>query len=179
MKQKSESAVLGGGCFWCTEAVIERLRGVTAVTPGYAGGTLPHPTYEDVSSGTTGHAEVIKVEFDPATVSYSTVLDVFFGTHDPTSLNRQGADVGSEYRSIILYVSDEQKKIAEQKILELKKEGIFDNPITTEVKKLDQFYPAEDYHKDFYTKNYGAPYCQFVISPKIAHLRERYSALLK
>lgn len=166
MNVKNEVAVFGGGCFWCTEAIFSRLKGVLSVVPGYAGGT-------------TEHAEVIKVEFDPAIISYQQLLKVFWFTHDPTSLNRQGPDAGTEYRSIILYTSDQQRKRAEESKQELINQKVFDKPIVTEIKPLSAFYEAESYHKDFYSKNYEQPYCQFVISPKIAKFREKFSNLIK
>ena len=146
-KGKTEIAVFGGGCFWCTEAVFELLDGVTSVLPGFAGGNVPNPTYAQVCSGRTGHAEVARIEFDPVRISYGDLLEVFFSTHDPTTLNRQGMDVGSEYRSIVLYASDEQKRVAEGFIAELTEAKVFDAPIVTEVRPLEAFYPAEDYHR--------------------------------
>ncbi len=175
----TETAIFGGGCFWCTEAVFQRLKGVTSVTPGYAGGTMANPTYEHVSSGATGHAEVIKVEFDPDVVSYRTLLSVFFAVHDPTSLNRQGADEGTEYRSIILYTSEKQKSEAEEAIGKVNNSRIFPKPVVTEIKKLDMFYTAEEYHKNFYNNNRYQPYCQIVVSPKIDKLKEQFAELLK
>lgn len=171
--------VLGGGCFWCTEAIFKSLKGVKSVVPGYAGGTLKNPSYQDLHDQDTGHAEVIQIEFDEKIIPLHDLLDVFFHTHNPCTLNRQGADVGSEYRSIILYSDDKQKKIAEDLIKELQGSGEFKSPIVTEVSPLDMFYEAEDYHKDYYAKNKGMPYCDLVISPKLAHLRELYSDKLK
>jgi len=178
-KGKTEIAVFGGGCFWCTEAVFERLDGVTSVLPGFAGGNVPNPTYPQVCTGRTGHAEVTRIEFDPARISYRDLLEVFFSTHDPTTLNRQGADVGTEYRSIILYASDQQKRAAEGFIAELTEAKVFDDPIVTEVKLLEAFYPAEDYHREYYRNNAYAPYCQFVIRPKLAKLHQKFSERLK
>lgn len=177
--KKSEIAVFGGGCFWCTEAVFQSLKGVLSVTPGYAGGSKPNPTYDEVSSGKTGHAEVIRIEFDPAIISYETLLTVFFATHDPTSLNRQGNDVGEEYRSIILYSSEEQREKSEKFIEELEKSSKEGGEIVTEVKPLNNFYEAEEYHKDFYKRNSSAPYCQVIINPKLQKVQEKFSELLK
>jgi peptide-methionine (S)-S-oxide reductase len=160
--------VLGGGCFWCTEAVFRRIKGVTKVTPGYAGGSTESPTYEEVCTGKTGHAEVIKVEYDPKKISLKEVLDVFFQAHDPTQLNRQGNDVGTQYRSIILYATKKQKEEAEEFIKSISSR--YDKPIETELRKLEKFYPAEDYHHEYYEKNRLNPYCMLVISPKIRKL---------
>ena len=172
MNSKSaEIAIFGGGCFWCTEAIFKNLKGVVSVVPGYAGGSLDDPTYENVSSGETGHAEVIKIEFDPETITYETLLEVFFALHDPTTLNRQGADTGTQYRSIILYLNEEQKEKAEKA-----KKNI--NEAVTEIKELDKFYPAEDYHVNYYENNIDYPYCQIVISPKLAKLRKEYGSLM-
>ncbi|HXD89815.1 MAG TPA: peptide-methionine (S)-S-oxide reductase MsrA [Candidatus Binataceae bacterium] len=176
---KNEIAVFGGGCFWCTEAVFDQLKGVVSVMPGFAGGTVPNPTYPQVCTGRTGHAEVARIEFDPAQISYRDMLEVFFATHDPTTLNRQGADVGTEYRSVIFYGSDEQKRAAEGCIAELTEAHAFHDPIVTEVQPLTAFYEAEDYHREYYRNNTFAPYCQFVIAPKLAKFRKKYSELLK
>lgn len=178
-EQKNEVAVFGGGCFWCTEAVFQQLKGVVSVMPGYAGGTIDSPSYEQVSSGKTGHAEAIKVTFDPTVISYTDLLTVFFGTHDATTLNRQGNDRGTQYRSIILYTSPEQKREAEQCIHKLNAGDFRDTPILTEVKQLEQFYEAEDYHRAYYVSNPNKPYCQVVISPKVQKLKARYARLLK
>jgi peptide-methionine (S)-S-oxide reductase len=171
-------AYFGGGCFWCTEALFKRLKGVTAVYSGYAGGQKPNPTYEEVSSGETGHAEVIKVEYDPNLVGYKVLLSVFFATHNPTTLNQQGADIGAQYRSIILYTDDTQKTLAEKFIKELETEKYFDKPIVTEIKKLEEFYLAEGYHQDYFEKNREAPYCEGVIAPKIEKLVAKFKDLL-
>jgi peptide-methionine (S)-S-oxide reductase len=179
IKGKNEIGVFGGGCFWCTEAVFELLDGVTSVLPGFAGGNVPNPTYPQVCTGRTGHAEVSRVEFNTRLISYRDLLEVFFSTHDPTTLNRQGADVGTEYRSIILYTSDEQKRQAEEIIAELTAENAFDNPIVTEVKPLEAFYPAEDYHREYYRNNTFAPYCQFVIRPKLAKFQKKFGERMK
>lgn len=163
-----ETAVLGAGCFWCVEAVFQRIDGVVSVTPGYAGGDVADPTYEQVCTGTTGHAEVARIEFDPARVSFARILDVFWRAHDPTTLNRQGADTGTQYRSAIFTAGDEQAREAEESRRRAQAE--FDAPIVTEIAPLKAFYPAEDYHRDYFERNRGAPYCQFVIAPKLKKL---------
>ncbi|RME90098.1 MAG: peptide-methionine (S)-S-oxide reductase [Verrucomicrobia bacterium] len=164
----TEKATLGGGCFWCLEAVFERLDGVLAVTSGYAGGHTPHPTYKQVCTGETGHAEVVQIEFDPRRISYDQLLEVFWLAHDPTSLNRQGADVGTQYRSIILYHDEAQRKAAERSKAEAQKH--FSRPIVTKIVPLKAFYPAENYHQDFFRNNPSQPYCQAVIAPKLKKL---------
>lgn len=174
-----KTAYFGGGCFWCTEAVFKQVRGVEKVVPGYAGGETPQPTYEQVSSGTTGHVEVVKVDYNPGQISFKDLLDVFFATHDPTTPNRQGADVGKQYRSIILYADDEQKKQAKRFIKQLENENAFEKSIVTQVKQLDNFYEAEEHHHDYYQKNPEKGYCQVVINPKLEKLKERYASLLK
>ena len=171
MQNSHETIVLGGGCFWCTEALLSTLVGVLRVTPGYAGGETEDPTYRQVCNGGTGHAEVVEVEYDPEVISLEDLLEVFFATHDPTSLNRQGADVGTQYRSIILYDSYAQKLKVENFIAELARE--YDKPIVTEVKELDRFYPAEEYHQRYFERNPNQPYCRAVISPKLAKLRKK------
>lgn len=171
-----KTAVFGGGCFWCTEAIFQELKGVTSVMPGYAGGKIPNPTYEQVCSGMTGHAEVTKIEFDPSQIYYSDLLKVFFYVHDPTTLNQQGSDVGPQYRSIILYADEEQKNEASKLIDELKKDG---QNVVTELVPLKEFYPAEEYHKNFYLNNPDKPYCQIIIDPKIKKFEERFKELLK
>ncbi len=173
---KKEIVVLGGGCFWCTEAVFKELKGVLSVMPGYAGGEKADPTYEEVCSGNTGHAEVTKIEFDPEVLDFKDLLTVFFATHDPTTLNRQGNDVGTQYRSIILYTTPEQLLVSQKFIEELNKEG---EKVVTELKPLEKFYEAEDYHKDFYAKNSNQSYCQLIISPKLEKLHKRFYELLK
>ncbi|MEO8065294.1 MAG: peptide-methionine (S)-S-oxide reductase MsrA [Candidatus Doudnabacteria bacterium] len=178
-KNKLEVAVFGGGCFWCTEAVFVRLKGVESVESGYTGGHTQNPTYEQVSIGNTGHAEAIKVEFDPGNVKYSDLLNVFFALHDPTTLNRQGEDVGEQYRSAVFYMTAEQKKEAEAFIKKLEDEEVFDDPIVTEVAALDKFWPAESYHQRYYEQNKNKAYCQFVINPKISKLRAKFAPLLK
>jgi peptide-methionine (S)-S-oxide reductase len=171
-------ATFGGGCFWCQDAVFRRLRGVTRVTSGYAGGARPNPTYEQVCSGATGHAEVVQIEFDPSIVSYRELLEVFFGTHDPTTLNRQGNDIGTQYRSIILTHSPEQDETARAMIAELGRDQVFDDPIVTQIEPLGTFYPAEAYHQDYFTRNASQPYCFAVISPKVAKFRKRFAEKL-
>lgn len=177
--QEIQSAVFGGGCFWCAEAVFERLRGVVSVVPGYASGQSANPTYEQICTGTTGHAEVVRIDFDPTQVSFQDLLTVFFATHDPITLNRQGNDVGTQYRSIILYANEGQKRETEKFIKELLESGQFRQPIVTEVKPLETFYEAEPYHREYYRRNEGQPYCQFVISPKVGKLQQRFRELLQ
>ncbi|HMR55364.1 MAG TPA: peptide-methionine (S)-S-oxide reductase MsrA [Candidatus Doudnabacteria bacterium] len=178
MNNSLETAVFAGGCFWCTEAVYLKLRGVSSVVPGYTGGLTQNPTYEQVSGGNTGHAEAIKFEYDPTQISYRDLLEVFFATHDPTTLNRQGNDVGTQYRSVIYYATDEQKQAAEKIIAELTTENTFNSPIVTTIEPLGEFYEAEDYHKNYYERNSGQPYCQAVISPKLKKLKEKFASLL-
>ena len=174
-----EIATLGGSCFWCLEAVFDDLQGVTDVVSGYAGGHVLNPDYKSVCSGRTGHAEVVQVIFDPGVVSFEEVLGVFFGIHDPTTLNRQGADVGTQYRSAIYYHSDAQKATAEAMIAQLNAEHIWSGPIVTEVTPAPVFYPAEDYHQEYFKRNPYQGYCQAVISPKVAKFRKQYSQKLK
>jgi peptide-methionine (S)-S-oxide reductase len=176
---KTETIVFGGGCFWCTEAVFESLKGVISVTPGYSGGEKESPTYTQVSNGNTGHAECIKIKYDPEIISFYDLLSVFFNTHNPTTLNRQGADVGEQYRSVIFYTKLEQKEEAEKLIRELEEKKAFEDEIVTEVKPLDKFYPAEEYHQDYYEKNKGAQYCELIITPKLEKLQKNYENLLK
>ena len=172
-------ATFGSGCFWCSEAVLSELNGVISVIPGYAGGTLPNPTYEDVCTDKTGHAEVAQVTFDPTVISYRELLEVLFSTHDPTTLNRQGADVGTQYRSVIFYADQEQKMQAEAIIRELTADGTFRDQIVTEVVPLGAFYPAEDYHREYYKRHPSQPYCQAVIAPKLAKFRAHWKAKLR
>ena len=174
-----ETATLAGGCFWCLEAVFEQLRGVQRVESGYAGGSTSNPTYHDVCSGRTGHAEVVQVTFDPAVVSYQDVLDVFFATHDPTTLNRQGNDVGTQYRSAVFYHSPAQKQTAERRIAELNAHQIWPRPIVTEVVPLERFYRAEDYHQGYFRANPTQGYCQGVVAPKVAKFRKQFAAKMK
>lgn len=176
---EQKKAIFGGGCFWCTEAVFERLKGVSDVTSGYAGGNMPAPTYEQVSSGETGHAEVIQITYDPSVISYEELLNVFFTTHDPTTLNQQGNDKGTQYRSAIYFLDESQRQAAEMAIKKLDADQVFDKPIVTEVKSAGEFFPAENYHQDFYDNNQNYPYCQAVINPKLAKLRQKFAHLLK
>jgi peptide-methionine (S)-S-oxide reductase len=176
---KIASAVFGGGCFWCTEAVFDELRGVQSVISGYAGGATKNPTYEQVCSGSTGHAEVIKIEFDPAQISFRDLMTVFFATHDPTTLNRQGNDAGTQYRSAILYADPQQKAEAAAFIKELDEAKTYKDPIVTTLEPLTEFYPAEDYHQKFYANNPYQGYCQYTIPPKLNKLHKQFSALLK
>ena len=174
-----EVATLAGGCFWCLEAVFEDLRGVESVKSGYAGGNVPNPRYDDVCTGRTGHAEVVQVAFDPAEVSFRELLEVFFTIHDPTTLNQQGADQGTQYRSAIFTHSPEQEETARQVIRDLEAEAVWDDPIVTQVEPLTQFYPAEDYHDAYYRRNSRQPYCQVVIAPKVAKFRQKYLSKLR
>ena len=175
----SEVATLGGGCFWCFEPVFEALNGVRTVAVGYAGGELAEPTYRQVGSGTTGHAEVIQIEFDPQVISYREILEVFFSMHDPTTPNRQGADFGTQYRSLVLYHNPEQQQTAESFLRELQAEGIWNSPLVTQVEPYRAFYLGEDYQQDYYEKNPSAGYCRVVIEPKLAKFRKRYAEKLK
>jgi len=174
-----EVATLAGGCFWCLEAAFQQLNGVEKVESGYAGGHVANPSYEQVCTGTTGHAEVLQITFDPAIISFDDLLHVFFTIHDPTTLNRQGGDVGTQYRSAIFYHGPEQKAVAERVIAELQAEGVWDDPIVTEVKPLEIFYPAEEYHRDYYRRNPNQGYCRAVIAPKVAKVRKLYLEKLK
>ncbi|HYK93816.1 MAG TPA: peptide-methionine (S)-S-oxide reductase MsrA [Thermoplasmata archaeon] len=173
-----EEAVLGGGCFWCTEAVFSELAGVREVEPGYAGGTVPHPSYEEVCDGGTGHAEVIRVRFDPQVVTYDDLLRIFLTVHDPTTLDRQGADVGPQYRSIILTTGPEQRAVAERVIKEIDAAHLWHRPIVTRVEPLTEFYPAEEYHRDYFRRNPGQGYCRLVIAPKVAKFRKQFQGRL-
>jgi peptide-methionine (S)-S-oxide reductase len=183
MDKQIKTAVFGGGCFWCVEAVFKMLKGVISVSPGYAGGTPPasgrNPTYDEVSSGTTGHAEVAKIEYNPSEISFNDLLTVFFVSHDPTTLTRQGNDVGTQYRSIILYSDDEQKTEAEKFIKNLNDSSKEGAPVITEIKPLEKFYEAEDYHKNYYENHKEAPYCQIVINPKLEKVKKEFAALLQ
>jgi peptide-methionine (S)-S-oxide reductase len=174
-----EVATFGSGCFWCSEAVFSELQGVLKVEPGYAGGTTVNPTYEDVCTDATGHAEVAQVTFNPALITYRDLLEVLFSTHDPTTLNRQGADEGTQYRSVIFYSSQGQKEQAEAMIAELTRDKVFRSPIVTEVAPLKVFYPAEDYHREYYRRNPDKPYCQVVIAPKLLKFRSHWKMKLK
>ncbi|WP_163323916.1 peptide-methionine (S)-S-oxide reductase MsrA [Draconibacterium mangrovi] len=179
MSKDLQKATLGGGCFWCTEAIYLELKGVTDVKPGYSGGHVKNPTYKQVCDGTTGHAEVVQITFDPEVVSYSEILEVFFMTHDPTTLNRQGNDVGPQYRSAIFYHNEEQKEVAERVIDLFEKEEVYSNPIVTEVSEFDQFYIAEDYHINYYARNKTQGYCQFVVAPKLEKFKKIFKDQLK
>ncbi|MBM3320005.1 MAG: peptide-methionine (S)-S-oxide reductase MsrA [Candidatus Eisenbacteria bacterium] len=172
-------ATLGGGCFWCLEALFGQLHGVVGVQSGYAGGTAPNPTYEEVCDGTTGHAEVVQIEYDSREISFREILEVFFSVHDPTTPNRQGADEGTQYRSIILFHTPDQKGTAEILIHELAEEKVWRNPIVTEVVPFEAFYPAAKYHQEYYFKNRNQPYCRVVIDPKVAAFREKFAGKLK
>lgn len=174
-----ETATLAGGCFWCLEAVFDQLKGVQDVVSGYSGGKVASPSYAQVCTGMTGHAEAVQLTFDPQQVSFREILQVFFTIHDPTTLNRQGADIGTQYRSAIFYHSPEQKETAEQVIRELEAEKLWKNPIVTEVVPFQGFYPAEDYHQEYYANNANQPYCQIVIAPKVAKFRKHYMERLK
>ena len=174
-----ETATLAGGCFWCLEAAFQDLKGVEKVQSGYAGGHVSNPSYEQVCTGTTGHAEVVQITFDPTVVSFDDLLHVFFTIHDPTTLNRQGEDVGTQYRSAIFYHTPEQKATAERVIRELEAEKVWDDPVVTELKPLDAFYPAEQYHRDYYRRNPTQGYCRAVIAPKVAKVRKLYFDKLK
>lgn len=174
-----EIATLANGCFWCTEAMFSRVKGIKSVIPGYSGGKTSNPSYEQVCTGKTGHAETIQIKYDPKIISFEKILDIFWHTHDPTTLNRQGNDVGTQYRSAIFYHDESQKNIAEKSKIELEKEGVFKNPIVTEIIPFLNFYPAEDYHKEYYENNRNAPYCSFVIDPKIQKLFQKYGDKIK
>ncbi|MGL4514320.1 MAG: peptide-methionine (S)-S-oxide reductase MsrA [Lacipirellulaceae bacterium] len=172
-------ATFGGGCFWCTEAVFEQTRGVLSAVSGYSGGPLPNPTYEAICTGRTGHAEVTQVEYDPAKVSYAELLEIFFRTHDPTTLNRQGGDVGTQYRSVVFYHNDEQKRVTEEVIAKLTTAGVYDDPIVTQVTPLGQFYEAEKYHQNYFANNPEQGYCRAVIQPKLAKFRRVFEEHVK
>ena len=178
-EKQHEVATLGGGCFWCLEAVYEQLRGVEEVISGYSGGHVDHPTYREVCSGATGHAEVTQITFDPSVVTYREILQVFFTIHDPTTRDRQGADVGPQYRSVIFWHSEEQKRVAEEVIAELEAEAVWDAPIVTEISPIERFYAAEGYHQQYYRRNPDQAYCRVVIAPKVAKFRQKYLARLR
>jgi peptide-methionine (S)-S-oxide reductase len=175
----TQVATLGGGCFWCLEAVYDELKGVTDVVSGYSGGHVKNPDYRLVCTGTTGHAEVVQITFDPSQISFREILEVFFTIHDPTTLNRQGNDIGPQYRSVIFYHTDEQKQIAEQVIREIETAGIWSNPVVTELAPFTEFFPAEDYHQEYFKNNPYQPYCQVVVAPKVAKFRKKYLERLK
>jgi peptide-methionine (S)-S-oxide reductase len=174
-----ETAVFGGGCFWCTEAVFKMLHGVSSVEPGYAGGRAESPTYEQVCAGNTGHVECVKIKFDPTLVSYETLLTVFFGSHDPTTPNQQGNDVGEQYRSVIFYTTPAQRAAAEKFIAQINESESQGDPVVTTVEPLEKFYVAEDYHRDYYARNKSAGYCQLVINPKLEKVKEKFAELLQ
>ncbi|HAV11470.1 MAG TPA: peptide-methionine (S)-S-oxide reductase [Candidatus Moranbacteria bacterium] len=177
--EKLETAVLGGGCFWCLEAVYLHVKGVESVVSGYAGGQRENPTYEEVSSGETGHAEVVKIGFDPEKISYEDILRIFFSVHDPTTPNRQGGDVGTQYRSIILYVDEDQRNAADLVRNEFTDQAIYGSPIVTELAPLEKFYPAEEYHQRYFEKNPEKAYCQAVVAPKLSKFRKKFEGLYK
>ena len=177
--KNSETATLGAGCFWCVEAVFDDLRGVESVESGYSGGHTENPTYREVCSETTGHAEVVNVTFNPQEISFKEILQVFFSVHDPTTLNRQGNDVGTSYRSAIFYHDENQKQVAEEVIKEVTAEGVYDNPIVTQVAPFDKFYIAENYHQEYFANNPNQPYCAAVVAPKVAKFRQKFVDRLK
>lgn len=178
-QKEMELATFGAGCFWCVEAVFKELKGVHSVTSGYSGGHVENPTYQQVCTGSTGHAEVVQIEYDPQVVSFPELLEVFWKTHDPTTLNRQGADIGTQYRSAIFYHNEEQKKLAEEYKAKLDASGAFSDPIVTTLEKFEKFYPAEDYHQDYFSLNPNQPYCQAVIRPKMDKFRKVFADRLK
>ena len=177
--RQTETATLGGGCFWCTEAIFRSLKGVETVESGYSGGKTKNPTYNEVCTGETGHAEVIHITFDPKLISFNELLEVFWKTHDPTTLNRQGADSGTQYRSVVFYHSPEQKETAEKYKSDLNKENVYNQPVVTEISAFDQFYKAENYHQNYFANNRSQGYCQFVIVPKIEKFRKIFNNKLK
>ena len=179
MEKKLETATLGGGCFWCTEAVYDSVQGVEEVVSGYTGGETENPTYQEVCTGATGHAEVVKVRFDPDEISFKEILQIFFATHDPTTLNRQGNDVGTQYRSAIFYHSDEQRQVADELLDEIGREGIYDDPVVTELSEAGKFFRAEDYHQDYFANNPNQPYCAAVVGPKVAKFKKVFVDKLK
>ena len=177
--KNSEQATLGGGCFWCTEAIFLQLNGVEAVKSGYSGGKIKNPSYREVCTGRTGHAEVIQITFNPRKTSFAEILEVFFMTHDPTTLNRQGNDIGTQYRSVIFYHNEEQKSVAEKVVSMFEKEQVYDRPIVTEITPFSAFYPAEDYHSNYFEQNPNQPYCQFVVAPKVEKFKKIFKEKLK
>jgi peptide-methionine (S)-S-oxide reductase len=176
---RTETAILGGGCFWCVEAAIKQVKGVESVRSGYMGGQVANPTYQQVCSGKTGHVEVAEITFDPAVITFNDLLHVFFTLHDPTTLNRQGNDVGEQYRSVIFYQDEAQKKVAEDVIAELTRDKVFRDAIVTAIEPASTFYVAEDYHQDYFDNNSSQPYCMFVVAPKVQKIREKYAQRLK
>ncbi len=179
MNSSGETVTLGGGCFWCTEAVFARLKGITSAFPGYSGGHVENPTYEQVSTGTTGHTEVVQIDYDPKIITFRQILEIFFATHDPTTLNYQGADVGTQYRSVIFYHTEEQRMEAEAYIKELTEKKSYSSQIVTRLEPFKAFYPAEEYHLQYYEKNQNLPYSRFVIAPKIEKLKKKFGDKLK
>jgi peptide-methionine (S)-S-oxide reductase len=179
MNGQEEIVTLGGGCFWCTEAVFARLKGVNSAFPGYSGGKMQNPTYEQVSTGLTGYAEVVQITYDPSIITFRKVLEIFFATHDPTTLNQQGADIGTQYRSVIFYHTDEQRRRAEAYIYELTDKKAYNAPIVTKVEPFEEFYPAEEWHERYYERNSNAAYSRFVIAPKVEKLEKKYADQLK
>jgi len=177
--QKTEKATFGAGCFWCVEAVFQNLKGVSKVESGYTGGRIANPTYREVTSGLTGHAEVAQITYNPSVITFKELLEVFWLTHDPTTLNRQGADVGTQYRSAIFYHNEEQRQLAEKYKAELDKSGVFDDPVVTEISKLGAYYVAEDYHQNYYNENPNQPYCTYVIKPKVDKVKKIFGEKLK
>lgn len=177
--KQADTATLAGGCFWCIEAVFKRIKGVISVESGYSGGEIENPTYKQVSMGNTGHAESVQLKFDPSIISYREILDIFWHLHDPTTLNRQGNDVGSQYRSVIFYHDKNQENLAKESKVALENEGVYKNPIVTEIVPFNRFYPAEEYHNDYYDNNRGQSYCTFIIDPKIKKLLEKYEDKVK
>ncbi len=178
-KENLETATLGAGCFWCVEAVFGDLKGVESVESGYSGGHTKNPTYKEVCGETTGHAEVVQVKFNPQEISFKDILQVFFSVHNPTTLNRQGNDIGTSYRSAIFYHSDEQRRIAAETIKEVETEGVYDDPIVTQVEAFTEYYPAEDYHRDYFANNSNQPYCAGIVAPKVAKFRQKFFDRLK
>ena len=174
-----ELATLAGGCFWCTEAIFNKIQGIKSILPGYTGGRIKNPSYEQVCSGNTGHAEAVQIQFDPKIISFEKILDIFWNTHDPTTLNRQGNDVGTQYRSAIFYHNNRQKEIAEKSKNVLNEKQVYRNPVVTEITSFNDFFAAEEYHKNYYEKNSNEPYCSFVISPKIRKLSQKYGDEIK
>lgn len=176
-KKETQTATLANGCFWCTEAIFQMVKGVVSVRSGYSGGTVENPTYAEVSDGDTGHAESLQIEFDPNIVSFKDLLFIFFRTHNPTTLNQQGADIGPQYRSVIFYHNDEQRKFAEESLKDA--QSLYDDPIVTAIEPFTNFYPAEDYHQNYYKEHGNAPYCKFVIDPKVQKMRKEFAKFLK
>jgi peptide-methionine (S)-S-oxide reductase len=177
-EQKNETAILGGGCYWCLEVVYQRVRGVEKVESGFSGGYIKNPAYREVTSGNTGHAEVVKITYNPEVITYEVLLSIFFTIHDPTTLNRQGADVGTQYRSVIFYINEEQKKVAKAVMSQMTDKQIYDDPIVTQLVEEAPFYKAEDYHQNYYNNNAQQPYCQVVVAPKVRKFREKYAEWL-